>query len=63
MNEPLLPFDPKSPHMFWWYSWRNHVRCAKASLSAQESYCYAAVIAQAMYEMEVAMAKVKAKKG
>lgn len=62
MTDPLLPFDPNAPHMFWYHTWRNHVRCAKASPSTQDGYCHAAVIAQAMYEMEVATAKVKARK-
>lgn len=55
----LIPFDPSAPHVAWFQAWRRHVLYAKNNPGNNAGACLAAMIANAQYELEMALYKVR----
>lgn len=55
----MIPFDPQSPHVFWYQACQRHIRAAKSNPAMREGYCRAACIARVMYETYLALEKVR----
>lgn len=48
-ENPMIAYDPKSPHVLWFNIWRTNIQRAKGVQGDNSYYCKGAVIAQAQY--------------